>query len=123
MLVDMGVDRIHHAFWKPMDPRHPQYEPDSPFVNAIHDYYVHVDQRIGGTATAVRRRHCRPGSLRPWGTTADGRHLHQRVADPERIPDPEAIPDRSSPPLDKVEVDWSQTKVWGGWRLLCSHLP
>jgi predicted AlkP superfamily phosphohydrolase/phosphomutase len=47
MLVDMGVDRIHHAFWKPMDPRHPQYEPDSPFATAIHDYYVHVDQRVG----------------------------------------------------------------------------
>jgi predicted AlkP superfamily phosphohydrolase/phosphomutase len=47
MLVDMGVDRIHHAFWKPMDPRHPQYEPDSPFATAIHDYYVHVDQRMG----------------------------------------------------------------------------
>jgi predicted AlkP superfamily phosphohydrolase/phosphomutase len=47
MLVDMGVDRIHHAFWKPMDPRHPQYEPDSCFATAIHDYYVHVDRRIG----------------------------------------------------------------------------
>jgi predicted AlkP superfamily phosphohydrolase/phosphomutase len=46
MTVDMGIDRIQHAFWKCMDPAHPKHEPGNPFEQAIHDYYVHVDARI-----------------------------------------------------------------------------
>jgi predicted AlkP superfamily phosphohydrolase/phosphomutase len=47
MLVDMGVDRIQHALWRDMDPRHPKYVPGSPFAGAIQAYYRHVDARIG----------------------------------------------------------------------------
>ncbi len=47
MLVEMGVDRIHHALWKQMDPRHPLHVANSPLSEAIHDYYRHVDRRIG----------------------------------------------------------------------------
>lgn len=46
MLVDMGVDRIHHALWKHTDLQHPLFVPDSPFADAIHAYYRHVDTRI-----------------------------------------------------------------------------
>ncbi len=46
MTVDMGIDRIQHAFWKAMDPSHPKHEPGTGFERAIHDYYVHVDARI-----------------------------------------------------------------------------
>ena len=112
MLVDMGVDRIHHAFWKPMDPRHPQYEAGSPFATAIHDYYVHVDQRVGDllavcdsdTAVLVVSDHgAQPlmGGIciNEW-LIANG-YLTLKAAPTEVLP------------LDKVEVDWSQTQVWG----------
>jgi predicted AlkP superfamily phosphohydrolase/phosphomutase len=46
MTVDMGIDRIQHAFWKSMDPSHPKHVQGDPFERAIHDYYVHVDGRI-----------------------------------------------------------------------------
>ena len=46
MTVDMGVDRIHHAFWKYMDPEHPKHEPGNRFQQAIHDYYVFIDGQI-----------------------------------------------------------------------------
>ncbi len=46
MTVDMGIDRIQHAFWKFMDPRHPKHPPGNPYEQAIHDYYVHVDARL-----------------------------------------------------------------------------
>src|SRR5258708_40288190 len=47
MWVKMGVARIHHALGKKMAPRPPSYIPASPFSEAIHDYYGHVDRRIG----------------------------------------------------------------------------
>ncbi|XQQ05176.1 MAG: alkaline phosphatase family protein [Leptolyngbya sp. IPPAS B-1204] len=112
MLVDMGVDRIHHAFWKPMDPRHPQHEPDSPYKNAIRDYYVYVDQRVGEllsycgdeTAVLVVSDHgARPlmGGicLNEW-LIAEGYLVLK------------APPDAATP-LDEVEIDWSRTKAWG----------
>ncbi|MBD0334711.1 MAG: alkaline phosphatase family protein [Cyanobacteria bacterium Co-bin13] len=112
MLVDMGVDRIHHAFWKPMDPRHPQYEPGSPYANAIHDYYVHVDQRVGellnrcddDTAVLVVSDHgAQPlmGGIcvNEWLMANGYLTLKETPAEPVA--------------LDQVEVDWSQTKAWG----------
>jgi predicted AlkP superfamily phosphohydrolase/phosphomutase len=53
MFVEMGVDRIHHAFWKYFDPRHRKFEPNSPFADAVRAYYVHVDKLIGELVGAL----------------------------------------------------------------------
>lgn len=112
MLVDMGVDRIHHSFWKPMDPEHPQYEPGSPHANAIHDYYGHVDQRVGkllkvcgdDTAVLVVSDH----GARPLmgGICINDWFIKEGYLTLKHIPD-------EPTPLDQVEVDWSRTKAWG----------
>ncbi len=112
MLVDMGVDRIHHAFWKPMDPRHPQHEPDSPFATAIHDYYVHVDRRIGDllatcdddTAVLVVSDHGAQPLM--GGFCINEWLIHQGYL---TLKTPPATPCS----LEQAEVDWAQTQVWG----------
>jgi len=45
--VEMGVDRIHHGFWKEMDPDHHRHVPGNPFEYAIHNYYKRLDAQIG----------------------------------------------------------------------------
>jgi predicted AlkP superfamily phosphohydrolase/phosphomutase len=45
--VEIGVDRVHHGFWKYHDTLHRQHVPDNPYRNLIHDYYTYVDQEIG----------------------------------------------------------------------------
>ena len=47
MMVEMGTDRIHHAFWKYLDPTHRKYTPDSPHSDVILDYYKLIDEKIG----------------------------------------------------------------------------
>jgi predicted AlkP superfamily phosphohydrolase/phosphomutase len=47
MLVEMGVDRIHHGFWSYMDPMHPKYQAGNPFEHAIRDSYRFVDREVG----------------------------------------------------------------------------
>lgn len=47
MMVEIGVDRIHHSFWKFMDENHPGYVPGNPYQNVIKEYYQYVDQKIG----------------------------------------------------------------------------
>jgi len=47
MMVEMGIDRIHHGFWRYFDQGHRLYEKGNKYENAIRDYYVHVDRKIG----------------------------------------------------------------------------
>lgn len=47
MLVEMGTDRIHHAFWHDMDERHVLHEANSPYRDAIYKYYLFIDEKIG----------------------------------------------------------------------------
>ena len=49
IVVEMGVDRIHHAFWRYFDTEHRLYEPGNKYENAIFDYYVELDREIGET--------------------------------------------------------------------------
>jgi predicted AlkP superfamily phosphohydrolase/phosphomutase len=112
MLVEMGVDRIHHALWKQMDPRHPKYIPDSPLHEAIHDYYRHVDAHIGEllsqcdedtTVLVVSDHGARPlmggVCVNEWLQTEGYLKLAEQPASPTT--------------LDKARVDWKHTKAWG----------
>jgi len=46
-MVEMGTDRMHHAFWKDMDPAHRKHDPAGPYRDAIRKYYRHVDGLVG----------------------------------------------------------------------------
>lgn len=112
MLVEMGVDRLHHAFWKHMDSRHPLHVSNSPYADAICDYYCHVDRCIGklldrceeDTAVLVVSDH---GAQPLMGGLALNEWLIR-----EGYLTLKTVP--STPkPLDLNNVDWSQTKAWG----------
>ncbi|MGB4097824.1 MAG: alkaline phosphatase family protein [bacterium] len=49
MMVEIGLDRLHHAFWHHWDAAHPLFIEDSVFENAIPDYYALLDQEINDT--------------------------------------------------------------------------
>ena len=112
MMVEMGVDRIHHAFWDDMDPAHRFYIAGNQFENAIRDYYREVDREIGRllpfandeTAVLVVSDH---GAKRMDGGICVNEWLlaNGYLALSEK-------PDRPMP-LNKVKVDWSRTKAWG----------
>jgi len=45
--VEMGVDRLHHGFWRFGAPEHRLYEPGNKYEHAIRDYYRYIDGKIG----------------------------------------------------------------------------
>ncbi len=53
MMVEMGTDRIQHAFWGFSDNRHSMYFPGNKYENVIFDYYKYVDEQIGKTLTLL----------------------------------------------------------------------
>jgi predicted AlkP superfamily phosphohydrolase/phosphomutase len=112
MLVDMGVDRIHHSFWKPMDPTHPQHDPHSPYGNAIHDYYVHLDQRI-----AQLLHHCDDHTAVLVVSDHGARSLLGGICINQWLIDQGYLVIKESPTvptsLEDLTIDWEQTQAWG----------
>jgi predicted AlkP superfamily phosphohydrolase/phosphomutase len=112
IMVEMGVDRIHHAFWDNMDPAHRSYEKGNKFEHAIHDYYLEVDREIGellrfadeNTDVLVVSDH---GAKRMDGGICVNEWL---VANGYL-----ALAEKPSAPIpfSKVKIDWSRTKAWG----------
>lgn len=47
MMVEMGSDRLHHAFWRYWDKSHPKYEPNSAFSDTMRKYYRLLDEELG----------------------------------------------------------------------------
>lgn len=45
--VEIGLDRLHHAFWKYFDQEHHLFEPNHKFAKVIPDYYEYLDEKIG----------------------------------------------------------------------------
>jgi len=112
MMVEMGTDRIHHAFWKFFDSEHFKYVPGNQFEDAIHAYYRHLDGKISsllqllGNETTVfvvsdhGAKKMEGGiCVNEWMKSEGYLSLRQSVDKPT--------------PLSKMQIDWSKTKAWG----------
>lgn len=112
MFVEIGVDRMHHAFWKYMDPEHHLYVKGNPYENIILDYYKNLDGKIGELLSNVDRNTTilvvsDHGAKRMKGAFCINEWLiEQGDLVVNRIPS-------SQVSFEKVEVDWSRTKAWG----------
>ncbi|HEY63158.1 MAG TPA: phosphodiesterase [Caldilineae bacterium] len=112
MFVEIGLDRMHHAFWRFMDPEHPLFEPGSPFRDALRGYYRYLDREIGqmlalldkDVAVLVISDH---GAQRMEGGFCINEWLIREgyLTLKER---PVGMV-----PLERCEVDWAHTKAWG----------
>ena len=112
MLVELGVDRIHHGFWSYMDSTHPKYEAGNPFEHAIRDYYRYVDREVAelldltpnDTVVMVVSDH---GAKKMDGGICFNEWLIE-----QGFLSVVSYPDQPTP-IDKVTIDWAKTKAWG----------
>jgi predicted AlkP superfamily phosphohydrolase/phosphomutase len=114
MFVEMGVDRMHHAFWSYMDAAHPRYVAGNPYENAILDYMVHLDTLVGGlleqldddTVLMVVSDH---GAKAMQGGICINEWM-RREGYLVLLDEPRG---ENVVPFEKAEVDWSRTRAWG----------
>lgn len=114
--VEIGLDRMHHGFWKYHDPRHPLHPGANPFQDTIRDYYLSLDEEIGrlleclaeDTAVLVLSDHGAQPLLggfcvNEWLIQQGWLVLRERPAQPT--------------PFANLAVDWDRTRVWseGGY--------
>lgn len=52
-MVEMGSDRLHHAFWRFWDETHRKYEPNAPFSETMRHYYRVLDAELGKTLACI----------------------------------------------------------------------
>ncbi len=111
-MVEIGLDRLHHGFWKFSDPQHRKYQPDSPYADVIREYYRLLDARVGellavmppDTTVLVVSDH---GAQHMDGGFRINEWLRQ-----EGFLRLKAEPGRACP-LEPAMVDWSATRCWG----------
>ncbi len=116
MMVVMGTDRMHHAFWAHHDPTHFKHDPNSPYKNAIKDYYKYVDKKIGvlvklfpsDTKIMVVSDH---GIQKMEGGIAVNDWLIQKgYLTLKEMP---KEPTRIGKLISNDMIDWAKTKAWG----------
>jgi len=111
-LHEIGFDRLHHAFWKYFDPRHPKYVRGNEFEGVFREYYSMVDLRIGkmlevfgeDCITFLLSDHGSKGMagafcFNEWLVKEGYLVLKQR---------PTSVVD-----IEKADVDWTKTRAWG----------
>jgi predicted AlkP superfamily phosphohydrolase/phosphomutase len=112
MMVEMGLDRLHHVFWHHCDPQHPKYEPGNPFETAFLDYYRILDREIGAllealpddAVTILMSDH---GARAMTGGVCFNDWLQREgyLSLTERL--------KAPTPIAEAPVDWGRTVAWG----------
>jgi predicted AlkP superfamily phosphohydrolase/phosphomutase len=118
IVVEIGLDRMHHGFWKFFDEGHRKYQPDSKYKDVIRDYYLHLDRQVGellslvgkDTAVMVVSDHGAKGMeggicINEW--LMEKGYLALEGKPTEMVP------------LSKARIDWDRTTAWGEGGYYC----
>jgi predicted AlkP superfamily phosphohydrolase/phosphomutase len=112
MFVEIGLDRIHHAFWKYFDESHHLHEPGSEFEDVVEDYYVLLDTKVGelldmiddDTVVLVASDH---GGKPMKGAFCINTWLEEQGLLKLNTPVDRVVR------LNDADVDWGKTVAWG----------
>ena len=115
-MVEIGTDRAHHGLWSHYDINHRKYNPNSPFHNAIPDYYRLIDSEIGQLLDVI------PSDTRILIVSDHGvQRMEGGIGINEwlikngylRLREYPRVPTRMEDLIKKGLVDWSNTIAWG----------
>jgi predicted AlkP superfamily phosphohydrolase/phosphomutase len=116
VMVDMGPDRLHHAFWATYDPEHPRHDPTGPFARLFRDYYRALDEHLGRlletfpedtTVMLVSDHGAQP--------MVGGFCINEWLVQEEFLVLRHPLSERT--PIAQAPVDWARTTAWadGGY--------
>ncbi len=113
MIVEMGTDRIHHSFWKFLDPAHPKYEKGNKYETVIPEYYKYLDKELAETLKEVNLDETTVMVVSDHGAKSmlGGICINEWLIK-EGLLTLKEYP-KTFTPIEKLQIDWSKTKVWG----------
>ncbi len=112
ILMEIGLDRMHHAFWKYFDKEHHLYQPGNKYENTVLDYYKLLDEKIRELLDTVKGDYTvlivsDHGAKRMKGAFCVNQWMMEEGYLKLRS-EPKGVT-----PIERADVDWSRTKAWG----------
>ncbi len=112
IMVEIGPDRLHHAFWHHLYPEESANERDRHYEEVCRSYYRLIDQRVGRLADLAGEE-----SSLLLVSDHGARALRGGICINELLITNgwlrlQSYPDRPTP-LSELRVDWSGTRAWG----------
>lgn len=110
--IEIGLDRLHHAFWKFFDKEHHLYPGENKYENVAEEYYKYLDRRVGRILDMIpknttvmtvsdhgakRMKGC--FCVNEWLIKEGLLRLNKYPEEQKRFSD--------------LDVDWKNTKAWG----------
>ncbi len=116
MVVEIGLDRLQHAFWAYMDSESPFFQKDHPFAAVIPDYYRYLDQEIGNILDMTDPETCILIVSDHGAKAFHGGFCVNEWLIREGYLNVQTYPD-SPAPLRPENIVWPQTRAWaeGGY--------
>ncbi len=117
MMVQIGVDRVQHAFWKYYDPDHPRHPGPNKYEDIIPRYYKLIDELVGEILQAIPRD-TRIIVVSDHGAKAmKGALAVNQWLEEEGFLVLKRKPEKPGIDLKPNMVDWEKTKAWawGGY--------
>jgi predicted AlkP superfamily phosphohydrolase/phosphomutase len=114
MMVEMATDRLNHGIWSYVDPGHPRHQPGNPYQESLRDYYHYVDGKIGDLLAKYADEETTVLVVSDHGAKAmvGGVCINEWLIQEGYLALASERPAEVTA-LDKVDIDWSQTKAWG----------
>jgi predicted AlkP superfamily phosphohydrolase/phosphomutase len=114
--VEIGVDRMHHGFWKYHDPQHRQHPTGHPLNSAVTEYYDYLDEEIGEVLALIDDDTIVLTVSDHGAQRLDGGFCVNEWLQREGLLALHARP-QTPTPLTPDMIDWSRTRAWseGGY--------
>jgi predicted AlkP superfamily phosphohydrolase/phosphomutase len=112
MFVEIGIDRVQHAFWKYFDRDHHLYEPGNPYEDVIPDYYRHVDGIVGELLETLDEDTIVMAASDHGAKGMKGAFCVNQWLEEEGLLSIRSKPEGISK-FEACDVDWSSTTAWG----------
>jgi len=115
--VEIGLDRVHHAFWKFFDRNHHLYPGRNEYENVIPEYYKLLDREIGKTLKLLDLEETAISIVSDHGIKAmkGAFAINQWLIDEGllKIKNGEVLKENNPVSFEKLEVEWDKTIAWG----------
>ncbi|HZA40839.1 MAG TPA: alkaline phosphatase family protein [Actinomycetota bacterium] len=114
MMVEMGPDRLNHGIWSFIDPAHPRHQTGNQYRDALRDYYRYLDGQIGELLDSHAGDDVTVIVVSDHGAKAmvGGVCFNEWLVREGYLTFKDELP-ADVTPINKLNIDWSQTKAWG----------
>ncbi len=111
--VEVGVDRVHHAFWKFFDKNHPRYVENSELGEVIPEYYRLIDNWFGEVRKILPKDTVIIIASDHGAKAMKGAFVINQWLEEQGYLKLKEKPKRQGVDLEREMIDWEHTIAWG----------